>query len=365
MENLLNRIICFHNKIIYQKIFKMKYKKKIKSISKKLSLTFTSLVTSLLIIEIIFHLPIPYFESFFDRNKNTNDWYYLQDGKRVFLINQTSINFKNTGNLYLHHSLFTCGNTGLTSCTIDICNYINKSNDIYRIAFIGQSVASAMYAGEVVNPNKIFTSIIQDRLKKLSKNNLQFEVFNFGTGGANLDDIAYYFKYISKCKPDLIVYLFAQNDLSYRGAFHVEPYAKYKYSNKWYHRTRSFYFLNSIIHDFLMPLRFFDPISYRTAEKLINQIRYYNNNSKFFIINLPYFVEGYKYDDRFIKPYSIKYNISYLDLREVFIQKDIDYMELRAEPSDYAHFGYKGNKIVADIIYEQLLKNNLLPINKT
>lgn len=282
------------------------------------------LLISLLIFEIIFYLPIPFFESFFDKNKPTSDWYYLQDNERIFLSNKTSIDFKKIGTLHLSHRLFTCGNTGFTSCTVDICNKITKSKNTYRIAFIGDSVTNAMLVGEVVNPKKIFTSIIQDRLKKLSKNNLQFEVFNFGTGGANLEDIAYYFKFVSKCKPDLIIYLFAQNDLDYRWSFHVEPYAKYKYSGKWYHCTRLFYFFNFQFHKFLILHKTFNPISYKTAEELVNEIRYYNNNSKFYIINLPYFVKGYKSDDKFVKSYSIKYNISYLDLREVFIQKDID-----------------------------------------
>ena len=339
--------------------------KKIKRLTVNLLLSIVSLFLFLLILELSFHLPITFFESIFDKNENTNDWYYLQDSKRVFLINRTFINFKNTGTLHLYHKFFTCGNTGLTSCTIEVCDYINKTDGTYRIAFIGDSVTNAMWVGEVVNPNKIFTSIIQNRLKNLSKDNLQFEIFNFGTGGANLEDIAYYFKYISKCKPDLIIYLFAQNDLSYRWSFHVEPYAKYKYSDKWYHRTRSFYFLNSWFHEFLIIHKTFNPISYKTAEELVNQIRYYGNNSEFYIINLPYFVKGYKSDEKFVKSYSKKYDLSYLYLKDVFIQKKINPFELRAEPSDYVHFGYKGNEIIADVIYEQLFKNNLIQINKT
>lgn len=328
------------------------------------SLLIASLIISLLLVEFLFHLPLPIFESIFDKNKNTADWYYMEDNKKIFLTDQSSIDFEPIDHIYLYHGFVTCGNTGLNFCNIEICNNLEKKSNVYRVVFIGDSVTNAIGYGKVSNPNSIFTGIIKDELRKISKKDLQFEVFNFGFGGANIEDISDYFKDVVGCKPDLTIYLFIQNDLMHRWSFQAEPYAKYKYSDKWLHRTRLFYFFSSSISNILFYHYNNYELDYKIAEESLNQITSYNN-SKFFIVDLPYLDEGFKKETDFVKLYSDKFNIDYLDLRDVFIEKNLNPFDLRPNTFDYVHLGYKGHEIVAEVIYQKLFENNSIPINKT
>ncbi|MFH1642417.1 MAG: SGNH/GDSL hydrolase family protein [Nanoarchaeota archaeon] len=339
----------------------MDLNRKIKDGSINLLLSLSGLIVFLLLLESIMYLPFPIFESFFDINKNTLDWYYIKDDKNIYLSHQPAIDFREVEYLYLYHGFPTCGNTGLDSCTLEICNYPVKKNT-YRIVFIGDSVTNALNYGEVSNPKKIFTGIIKDKLSEISKTDIQFEVFNFGFGGANIEDISDYFQKIIECKPDLIIYIFCQNDLGYRWSTTAKPYALYKYSTKWYHQTRSFYLFSSSITNILYYNN--NKVDYKTAENSINKITGYNN-SKFLFIDLPYLNKGFKKENDFIRLYSTKYNITYLDLKAIFIKKNINPLSLRSATTDSVHLGYNGHEMVAEIIYEELFKNKLIPANKT
>ena len=52
-------------------------------------------------------------------------------------------------------------------------------------------------------------------------------------------------------------------------------------------------------------------------------------------------------------------------MREEFINLNLNYTELRAKPNNLAHYNYKGNKLIADIIYDFLVQHESISQNQT
>jgi hypothetical protein len=84
---------------------------------------------------------------------------------------------------------------------------IEKDENTTRIAVIGDSYVAALQ----VDTEKNFVSLLE---KELNKNPSQkFEVMNFGVGGqGTFEELARYYHYVRKYKPDYVVLVFYPND---------------------------------------------------------------------------------------------------------------------------------------------------------
>jgi hypothetical protein len=94
----------------------------------------------------------------------------------------------------------------------DINHKFTKDKNITRIAVIGGSNTDAI----LVEPKKIFTSILENRL---NDKRIRFEVFNFGVPAYSTDqELIIFEKYALKYNPDIVVLVVDPNDIreSYR-----------------------------------------------------------------------------------------------------------------------------------------------------
>lgn len=340
-----------------------KDRKKIKRVLSKLFLLFLSILIFFVIIELILHLPL--FSSYFDRD--IKDLYYMEDDKMVFFRTQKGIDIKNITNAYLLSLMYTCGNTNYKNCNIRICEdeKVKEKNNTFRIVFLGDSVTHAMFFGDVTNPKKIFTSIINEKLGNISSK--KFEVFNFGFGGYNIEDMIHLHNFASKCNPDLVVYNYYQNDgVSPTDTKLRLSYLKFRYSDKWYHKNRASLFIveNFNFIFFRLKVQHVDKIPFKqlddkTAEDSLDLILSKNDKSNFYIINFPFIKKNFP-SNNFIERYSKKRGIDYLDIRKKFLEKGLDPLTLRASKDDIAHYNYRGHEIIADLIYEDFINKGLI-----
>jgi len=295
----------------------------------------------------------------------------MNDDKMFFFSEQRVIDFENITNIYLLTLSYTCGNTNLKNCNIRICeNPEVKDHDNFRVVFIGDSVTYAMNPG-VDNPDKIFSSILSRVLKNKTTSNIEFEVFNYGVPGSNLNDLAFFYNFASKCNPDLVIYGYFQGDRSYYSHYTIIalPYLKFKYSDRWYHKSRALLFLQENFWTIIDICQFGYPhecpinsLNYEESGKILDNIRNLNNNTKFYILNFPLIKEGFPSDD-FVEIYSKRKGIPYLDIRKEFLKRNLDPLILRAQPNDKAHYGYYGQELIANLIYKDIVKYRLIPLN--
>ena len=346
---------------------KPNFRRKNKELLLKLSLLLSSMLIFFLVMELIVYLPL--FDNHFDRD--VNDTYYPKDGEMVFFSEQRVIDFENITDAYLLTLSHTCGNTNYKTCNIRICESPEfRDKGSFRVVFIGDSVTYGMNQG-TDNPDKIFTSILSKKLKNKSSKNIKFEVFNYAVPGFNLNDIAFFYNFASKCIPDLVIYGYSQNDRSYYSSYTIAtlPYLKFKYSDRWYHKSRTLLFFKESFWSIIdhcqssYPLKCpIKSLNYQEAENILDKIRYKNNNTKFHIINIPFIEETYPTDD-FVETYSKKKEIDYLDIRKEFLKKDLDPLSLRAIPYGVQHYNYRGHNIIANKLYKDLLEKGLIPNN--
>lgn len=354
-----------------------KDRKKIKSALSKLFLLFLSILLFFVITELVLHLPL--FNDYFDRV--SHNMYYIKNNNTIFFTNQTMVDFDNITYIYLigipNSVLFSCGNTNYKTCNMKICETpkIKEDNSNFRIVFIGDSVTHAIYAGEVNNPKKIFTNLLSKKLKNKSTRNINFEIFNFALAGLDFDEIAHTYNYAIKCNPDLVIYGYFQNDDLLPNSIRLLPYLKFRYSNKFYHRSRLSLvikenFFNSI-GLFLSRCQYsypkvcpFNNFNHKKGDNILDNMINRNNNTKFYIINFPFIKEGYP-SDNFVNTYCKKKGLLCLDIRIRFLERGLDPINLRASPEDTDHYGYYGQEVIADIIYEDLISKNLIRLNLT
>ena len=358
MERVLEEL-----KTYGQMLKKERVHKKNKNILQNLTLVILSISFFFLIMESILYLPL--FSSYFERD--IKDLYYMKDDKMVFFRTQKSIDFNNITNAYLLSLMYTCGDTNYGDCNIRICEdeRVKEKNNAFRIVFLGDSVTHGMYFGEVTNSKKIFTSIINEKLKNISSK--KFEVFNFGFSGYNLEDMIHLNNFASKCNPDLVVYDYVQDDrFSPTDTTNRLPYLKFKYSDKWYHKSRASLVIveKSKFIFFRFRVLYIDKISFKLlddkiAEDNLDLILSKNSNAKFYIINFPFNKKNFP-SDNFIEGYSKKKGIDYLDIRKKLLENGLDPLTLRASKDDIAHYNYRGHEILADFIYEDFINKGLI-----
>ena len=313
---------------------------------KNIILLVSSVVIFLIIFELALHLPLNINREYFDFWMFPDRIFYLDgEGNRVYFDDVKEVDLGKIDIKTIHHHL-------------NSSYYCGKNKEYKRIVFLVDSVTMG---DDVENNKMIFTSILEEKLNKDETNKI--EVINYAISGYNLLDQNILLKTDAlKCKPDLIIYPYYQNDLywvTYFSPFFI-PYLKSRYSKNLIHNFRTYYFFA----DKLTKLRFNtlkNRLSYKNAKTILDEMLNISkeNNITFYIINFPDIKDGYPSDNS-IEKYGKERGIYYLDIRKNFLEKNIDPLTLRASPDDYAHYNYYGHRTIADILYKDLLEKSLI-----
>lgn len=320
-----------------------------------------SLFLSLILLELVFHLPLKANHEYFDFWMLPNKIFYLdENGNKVYFDKIGKMDFNKIDILTIQYD--------------QNHRYINKRNKSdFNILFVGDSVT---YGSGVDNPKKIFTYLLEEKLNKYYHKKI--DVINLAFGGYELSDINVLIKtQVLGYNPNLIVYGYFQNDLQCSSLIPTYlPYLRYRYSNNLIHRLRVYYLIEDKIQKIKDKLRikyhlFGCEIDKKTAYKKLDEIFNFtkNNNISLYIINFPYIKEDYP-SDSFIKLYCKERNCTYLDLREEFIERSVPYKQIRGyykghPEGDSIHYNIDGHKLIADILYTDLSEKNLIPSNRS
>lgn len=302
------------------------------------------IVLSLVLLELAFHLPLNINHEYFDLWIFPNRIFYLDNwDNRVYFDDVKRVDFdKIDVKKILYH--------------YNPSYYCKEDKKGKRILFLGDSITAGLNFGGVVNEKKIFTYILEAKLNNISKNKI--EVINYASDGYNILDQNTILKTeVLKCKPDLIIYSYFQNDLYPNYLSVLLPYLKYRYSKNPIYHFRTYYFFAD---------RLYKPqeLRYKDAKIVLDEmIDIANkNNISFYVINFPYIDQDYL-TDNFIEEYYAENGMDYLDIRKRFLEIGLDPLTLRATPKDRYHYNYLGHKIIAEIIYGNFIENGFL--NKT
>jgi len=319
---------------------------------RELAINILLLLFSILLVLVIFELilNIPYFDDFFDFWVHPNRIFYVNNSNRIYLDKIGSVDFNNIDfhNLYFHPNFKEEHN----------CTNIEKDNSTFRIIFIGDS----MTYGQGIPRENVFTYLLSEKLNK--NNQVDYEIFNFGVIRYNLPDLNFLLNdQVIDCEPDLVIYSFFHNDLqgSALSASFFIPYFKYRYSTNKFHHLKSYYYISQkVINRFT---NLFD------VNKDLNNTKHLRGivrlsareNISLLIINIPNNDEGfssYNFTKVFYEKYKNK-GINYLDLRNKFIERDLDYKKISISNSD-THYSFQGHRVVAEILYDYLIKFDIL-----
>ena len=252
----------------------------------------------------------------------------------------------------------------------DVEHSIENNDNKIRIAFLGDSYTMG---SSIPNSNDIFSSIFRDKLNKEFPN--QYEVFNFGMGGANILDLYWILNHsVLKYEPDYIIYSFFQNDMEfyehnidYRYCFSLkgiknEILIQNYLNDKKYNIMFRYELFNSQNKITLTVNE--DYYGWKCFKYIINKLGSNNNiNSKLIAFILP--IEEKRIDGNYIminetKNTFRKNNIKIIEnAQKLFsnatrnLTKDEIYVNFSGGDM---HFNEKINKILADILYDNMLE---------
>lgn len=243
---------------------------------------------------------------------------------------------------------------------------LKKEKDTYRIIVFGDSITAH---GE-------YTALLEDKLNSNLGHN--FEVWNCGVGGYNIEQYVNYLKYKAiKYNPDLIMIGFCLNDFcrgipvvyktdNIRNGL-IEYYNPYSEANFLMNR---FLFRHSYLYRFLMlTLEKFliGGVAYgRIAEQenignlSLRAIKEITNKKRILLVAIifPYLKSINEYTDFEKNEYETmikvleELEIDYIDLHPYFLNTNI--YQLSISPLDQVHPSKEGHKIVADVLYSYL-----------
>lgn len=243
-----------------------------------------------------------------------------------------------------------------------------KGENTFRIIFIGDSVTQ----GVKIDISRIFSKLLEEKLNNLSYDK-KFEVLNFALAGYNLEQINYIFKNEAlKCEPDIIIYGFYYNDInSYRVqttednvifSYSLDeikylydfPWNKYLLRNSLAYRffnVQSINLLENIGIQF--PVKHYS-LFYEDAEKLLKNMNQISNtlNIPLLIINFPTVRDHKEYEiNNFLYMMNKTNSIDYFEIKDKFIEHNIDPSKLTL---DNDHYNEYGHKIVANILFDYI-----------
>lgn len=314
---------------------------------KNIILLAPSVVIFLILFELVLHLPLNINQEHFDFWMYPYRIFYLDGNEsRVYFDIIKEVDFNKIDIKTIHHHP-------------NLSYYCDNKKKHKRILFLGDSVS---IGDGVENKKKIFAYLLKEKLNNISENKI--EIINYAITGYNLLDQKILLETDGiKCKPDLIIYPYYQNDL-YSQTYYVPfmiPYLKYRYSKNPVHHLRIYYFFTykwtKLRFNFLK-----NKFDYKDATNILNEMIKISkkSNISFYLIDFPNIEKDYP-TDGFIEQYSNEKGIEYLDIRKELKKRGLDYLTLRASPVDIAHYNYYGHRIIADILYLDLLEKDLIP----
>ncbi len=348
----------------------LKYVKAKDELLKRLLLLLITVILFVVILEII--LRLSRIDNIIGQASNIQNYSTIEQDEQKYWEAHTErfeeYNIRTKNNVLLYHPSFK-----------DHLN-TSKDNQTFRIIFLGDSVTF----GVNIPSKSIFPTLMKEKWKELYENeNLKIEVLNFGQPGYDLLQINLLFEEEAvHFKPDLIIYIFSGNDpqtTRYKKINSTHIYGETAINRYEYVLTLPF---NDILLENLYTYRFINKRIINICEKLDCQIEkkeYYvstektakalNNivytcrekNISLYIVNLPVIEKNYPVNE-FLLRYLTKENLEYIRLLEIgSVLTEYDPNDIRISDED-AHFNTKGHKIMAEILFNDLIYNtNLLP----
>lgn len=240
---------------------------------------------------------------------------------------------------------------------------IKKPDNTYRILIIGDSVTGSGFYSEY------FENMLNHNSSKIN-----FEVWNCGIRGYNLDQYYTYIKTrVINYEPDCIIVGFCLHDLKEYPLVIVKEKDTLKfYTLKGPIRNKfilnNFLINNSAIYRILY---FKINKTLDNFEKRGNELIYLINKIckkekvKLYFLIFPYLKPQYSKPElreyNTIKRLLNKFDINYIDYHE-YMPDNIRY-SLRIEEASHVHFNKKGDEIIAEVLYNRLKKAFVLKNN--
>jgi lysophospholipase L1-like esterase len=252
----------------------------------------------------------------------------------------------------------------------------SKKTNYFRIIFIGDSVTY----GQGIQKDKIFSALLE---KKLNLKNITYEILNFAVCGYNLVQLKVLFaEQVLPFHPDLVIYGYFSNDNQIIGLIRKNgTNINYAYLD-----TKIPYILDIPFNNFLLthskmyrlinngmislckhynisvPDKYIDTSSQESAYALNSMVKKATaENIAFHIIKLPSpdkycgtndFLEEYLSDE-----YRNKVKIFNLDLYLKLSNSGCEWMIIN---ENNRHYNEQGHKLVADLIYKDLINERLV-----
>jgi len=251
-----------------------------------------------------------------------------------------------------------------------------KSNNTFRIIFIGDSIAR----GINVPNDLIFSSLLEN---KLNKGTIKSEVLNFAVPGYNLLEIYEVFQeHVKVSDPDLVIYsnyiqdhltteIIDINDSLYSyAAWNKQilyliklPFNNFLLRNYKTYRLFNIHLINLLMKINIEPDVSFYYLSIEKTSRALNDVAEYLRQEQipFLIVKHPSLVSCKSND--FIEQHMDEENRKYtflVELGNYLENHDCENLGLALGDD---HLSEKGHEVVAEIIYQELINNKLIPVN--
>lgn len=342
----------------------MLFKKRIRKLTLKITLLFSSLLLFFILAELvsIYIHNSPSFIVKLNKDVRTTgaDYFLSEDKELLYEGNYIS-------NKYLN--------------PINYERLLDKENNTFRILILGDSVAASFINGS----NQYFSDKLEERLSETS--DIQFQVVNAAVGGYNTIQEARYFETRGiKLKSDLVIVLFCTNDFDLLSGIAKEKDGTIRLIS--YPKNIPFLINSSFSRFFIKHssfYRFLNEMSVNIAKRYTPGLKVYyyllaeekNKAALNKIIKLskekdvPLLIVIFPRLENFAKDYpqinlhdevkniSQENSIHFLDLLGTF--KEYDYRKLRLTPEDDTHPNKLGYDIAIDEIINYLKNEKLIP----
>lgn len=247
---------------------------------------------------------------------------------------------------------------------------VNKKENVYRIAVIGDSVAF----GYGLPMEKAFPALLESSLRSSGKD---VEVLNFSVSGYGLE--AYRALYESKVRqfhPDLVLLAYVLNDYTETSAVftafskimqkeaRVQGMARISQFSAWFYLTAEKAIANVLSnimwHRFYASEELRDVLSghFKSIQQMAGE-----DQAKLFVVVFPLFTDFHSYGLQDVHE-SIGGILSGLGIQHHDLLNEyqsFDAVTLRLAPGDFTHPNERGQKLAQEFIEAGLYANGLLP----
>lgn len=359
-------------------------KKIIKNKVINIVLLLTTIITFFIILEVILRYTALIDTNQFNENNlywEMNKIYFSLDNnqrKTIGLKNLNKVDINNTI-IYIHPDFKE-----------QTCKKLK--GDHFRIIIIGDSIIEGAGASKPENRisnqlylklNNISTYTKYELLKNVTDDfrygyNLhnKYETLNFAIGGYNIVQTSGLFnEQVIPCNPDLVIFGVYQNDFEtgnwqiLRGLYIKEilkkiPLKKYLFKSKTVHfLIQSIISITEKINPEISP--YYDKNKYNPSQQIDDVMHFIIKGVRereipFYIIEFPRFDENDSKMNTFLINLVKSEKIDYLNIKEEINNRKIAYISIDANDGSHSHYNDYGQQIIADIIYEDILKKGLV-----